>query len=394
MAAQNEVWLTMWVDGKPYESAVDRILSLEIDERSEEASSFRLSLDMSPSDGDWDLLTDGRFALLHHVIFELGLGPVGAAGPSSKTSVFQGYIVAVEPRFGEARVPDSSLVLSGIDASCLMHIDERTRAWSGMTDADIARSIYESYGFSADVAQTTATRSPDRGPLVQRSTDAEFLRWLARRNGFDAFVERTDAPITAGAASGKEVVGHFHPPRVDEQAQPALTLMPRETPTLLEMSVRWESHRPTAFTGAHIDERTRRVRTTRVDKPRHSRMGSTSRADILAKRLAEVLPSRTGAQAIARQIVDVPYDQQELENLAWADYREADWLAVARGVVDGLRYPTILRARRPVDLTGAGRLLDGRWYVRSARHRWMRDRVSKRYEVDVDLTRNALNGVA
>ena len=47
MADQNEVWLTMWIDGKPYDEAVDRILTLEIDERSEEASSFHASLDMT-----------------------------------------------------------------------------------------------------------------------------------------------------------------------------------------------------------------------------------------------------------------------------------------------------------------------------------------------------------
>jgi hypothetical protein len=146
--------------------------------------------------------------------------------------------------------------------------------------------------------------------------------------------------------------------------------------------------------GAHIDEGTRRVRSTRLDKTRLQRMGSTTRADILAQRLAAVLPSRPGVQAVGRQIVDVPWDQRELDNLAWADLRDADWLACARGVVDGLRYPAILRARRPVDVTGAGKLLDGRWYVRGARHRWIRDRISKRYEVDVDLARNALNGVA
>jgi phage protein D len=393
MAAQNEVWLTMWIDGNPYEDALSRILSLEIDERSEEASSFHLSLDMAPVAGDWDLLADGRFALLHQVVFELGIGPVGADAPTTRTTLFQGYIVGVEPRFGAARVPDSSLELFGLDASCLMHIDERTRTWSGMSDSDIVRTIYESYGFSTDVTATAPPRSPERGPLVQRGTDAELIRWLARRNGFEAYVERSDAPLTAGGASGREIVGHFHPPRVDQAPQPALALTPRERPSLIEMSARWESHRPTAVVGAHIDERTRRVRTTRVDEPRYKRMGSTSRADILKKRLAEVLPSRPGVEATSRQIVDVPYDQRELENLAWADFRDADWLAVGCGVVDGLRHPAIVRARRPIEVAGAGKLLDGRWYVRGARHRWIRDSATKRYEVDVDLTRNALNGV-
>ncbi|MND01437.1 hypothetical protein D3C83_204280 [compost metagenome] len=62
-------------------------------------------------------------------------------------------------------------------------------------------------------------------------------------------------------------------------------------------------------------------------------------------------------------------------------------------MVEGLRYPSVLRPRRPVEMFGAGKLLDGTWYVRGLRHRWERDAVVKRYEIDVDLVKNALGGM-
>jgi hypothetical protein len=146
-------------------------------------------------------------------------------------------------------------------------------------------------------------------------------------------------------------------------------------------------------TGAHIDEKTRRLGAARVDKPRYQKLGKVSRADILAQRLPVILPGQPSAQSVSLQLADVPWGQQELEDLAWADFREADWLVEAEGRVQGLRYPTVLRARRPVPISGAGALLDGTWYVRRAVHRWLRAEATKRYEVTVDLCRNGLNGV-
>jgi hypothetical protein len=400
MAEQLESSITLWLDGEPYADTLSRVLRLEVEERAEGASSLHVSLDLAPTgneqspaaDRNWDLLGDGRFALLHAITVELAIGPRNEE-PSARAVVFHGYVTSVEPSFGEARVPDSTLDIFALDASCLMHLEEKTISHVGKTDAEIVRQIYESYGFSADIEATNPVRSQERGPLVQRTTDAEFIRLLARRHGFEAYVERKDAaPVAKGAASGPEVVGHFHAPRVAAAAQPPLELMPRESPSLRTLRARWESHRPTTVLAAHIDERTRRIRRSELKAPRFSRMGTTSRADILAKRMKEILPKLPETTATSRQIADVPYDQAELDDLAWAEYQRADWFVEASGVVEGLRYPTIVRARRPIDLNGAGPLLDGKWYVASTRHRWARDATAKRYEVDVELVRNALGG--
>lgn len=395
MATQRGAFLNVWIDGQAMTDARSRVLRLEVDERADDASSFHASLDMAPTDsGDWDALADGRFALLKRITIGFGLGDPDGDAPDVQDVVFDGYITAVEPTFGRARVPDSSLELYGLDASCLMHLEERTRSFSGLSDAGIVRQIYGEYGFALDVQETAPVRDETRGVILQRGTDAELIRMLARRNGFEAYVERATGPVQTGGNAAKECVGHFHLPRPDGTAQPALELMPLATPSLMELKARWESHRPTELHGAHIDERTRRIRSAVVDKPRYGKMGTTGRADILKARLPAILPKRPQTVAVGLQYADVPHDVPEVENLAWADFREADWLAEASGVVQGLRYPKILRARRPVGLTGAGKLMDGTWYVRAARHRWIWDEETSRYEVDVELARNGLNGAA
>ena len=395
MGKQRSAFLDLWLDGVKMEDAVGRVLRLEVDERADDASSFHLSLDMAPTQADdWDALADPRFGLLHRVTVGFGTGEPDATAPAVREVVLDGYVTAVEPVFGPARVPDSSLELYGLDASCLMHFEERTRAFAGLSDAGIAKQVYREYGFEVDVQETGPVREERRGVVLQRGTDAELLRMLARRNGYEAFVAPGPGPVRAGAAAARDNVGHFHLPRPELPPQPDLTLMPVATPSLVSLRARWESHRPTEVRAAHIDERTRRIRSASVTTSRLKKLGSTTRADILAARMAAILPKRPQTRGVGLQLADVPHEAREVENLAWSDFREADWLAEASGVVQGLRYPGVLRARRPVGVKGAGRTLDGTWYVRAARHRWTWDAPQPKYEVDVELARNALNQVA
>lgn len=401
---QRRAFVHVWFDGEPMEDMGGRVLEVEAEERANDTSAFRIVLDMSPSEEDWDVLTDERFRLLHRVTIAFGLGDPGAEEPDTEQVVFDGYTTVVEPVFGKQRTVDSQLELSGLDAFSLMHFEDRTRAWSGLADSAIAEQIYGEYGFAAGEASietTTPLRDADRATMLQRTTDAEFVRMLARRNGFEAYVERDETPVSAGAHPGTAMVGHFHLPRTGADIQPELSLAPQTNPTIVEMRVRWESHRPTHVVAGHIDERTRRLRTTEIDAPRFRRLGGSagapaegvSRAEILAARLPVIIPSRSDVRAVGLQAVDVPHDATEVENLAWAEYREADWLALATAVVRGVRYPQILRARRPVDIAGAGALLSGTWYVQSTCHRWSWRDDTAQYDVDVELVRNVLNEV-
>jgi hypothetical protein len=417
MPEQRQAGLRVWLDGTPVAHPSDWILQLEVEERADEASTFRMTVDMSPIEGDreggdWDVLEHGTFAdeyqipdfrLLHRVTIEFSLASDDETEAEISATVIDGYITCVEPVFGESRVPDSQLIVSGLDASCLMHFETVTREWYAMTDAQIARELFTKYGFAVSatsIEDSVPVRERDRATLVQRCTDAEFLRLLARRNGFEVYLEPDQGTIRPGAHPGTSVVGHFHSPRPDGDMQPVLALFPRQAPSLIEYRARWESHQPTRIRAWHIDEATRRIQRADIVEPGYGRMGTHSRADVLEERLRTIFRNGTQLEAVDLQSLDVPHEAQELANLARADYRSVDWFVTGHGTVRCERYAAIVRSRRPIELRGAGHLLDGRWYVQAVRHRWGVDPetpdeepVVRRYEADVTLVRNALGGL-
>ncbi|SDZ14769.1 hypothetical protein SAMN05444365_10621 [Micromonospora pattaloongensis] len=421
--------LRLWLDGRPVQRPGDWVLQLEVEERSDEASSLRLVVDMSPiagdrGAGDWDVLEHASFAedllipdfrLLRRVTVEFSLVSDVPDDEPIAGVVFDGYLTAVEPVFGESRVPDSRLELTGLDASCLMHFETVTRTWADITDAQIATEIYRKYGFAVtgpgaagrgtSVEDGGLDRPLRRAVLVQRATDAEFLRLLARRNGFETYVEPGQGPVREGPHPGDTLTGHFRSPSVEPPEQPPLELFPRDAPSLIAFRARYDSHQPTRVLGWHIDEQSRRLRRTDVGDPGYRRMGTHSRADVLAERLGAIRPVRVATsqhptQSADLQTTDVPHSDAELDALARAQLRLVDWFAVGSGTVMCERYPSIVRSRRPITVSGAGHLLDGPWYVQAVRHRWGVDPTDpetepsmRRYEADVTLVRNALGGM-
>lgn len=398
MTDLHDVWVDLWLDGEPMADLPGKLVSLEVHEQVDQASSFRIVLGMGVSpENDWTLLTDGRFILLRRVTVRIRLSGVGETATRHQAYVMEGFVTAVEPHIPPSRYGEAQLTLEGLDASCLLHFDERTRRWEGVVDRDIATRVYGEYGFGVDTGgdDPVPRRDADRGGLVQRSTDAELLRLLARRNGLVAYVERTDAEVGRGAAPAPgSVVGHFHRAFRDPAPQGSVSLRPGESPQVTEFRARWESHAPTRIVAGRVDERTRRVEPVTAERTRYPKMGSHARADLLQARLGAILPSRPGVVSSMRAFFDAPQDRADLENLAWAELEAADWLARATATVNGLRYPGVLRPRRALDLADGGRILSGSWFVRSARHRLVWDASPRRYDVDLDLVRNALGAVA
>jgi hypothetical protein len=196
------------------------------------------------------------------------------------------------------------------------------------------------------------------------------------------------------------VVGHFRSARTrsGSVALPPLALFPHDAASLKDLRVTYDSHRPTRQRSWHVDSRSRRIQQADVREPGYDRLGATTRAAAVAERLGEILSGRPAVEPVDITSVDVPHHAAEVTALARAEHRDADWFARGTGTVDAERYPAIVRAGRRVDVTGAGQVLDGPWYVRGVRHRWRAHRddppsaepVDATYEADVDLVRNAL----
>lgn len=419
--------LLLWVDGVEVDPAP--VSSLSVEERVDRPSTVTLTLastpvagpdagDGSAPGGDWDTLLRGEQAtalglpglrLLSRVTIGFSLTPtVAGEGAVESQVVFDGFVTAVEHRFAQARVPDSEVVLTGVDASCLLHVETVTKRWENLADSEIAAQIYGRYGFGLAI-DDTPRRDARIASLLQRCTDAEFLRLLARRNGFEAFVAPAGTPVTAGANPGSGVVGHFRSAPVGRDRLPEAGLFPHDAPTLVDLTARYDSHAPAQIRSFDLDVRRRLVRRSHVDDPGYARTGEQTRDGVVRARLAEILGEGDAPDPVDLRSSDVPHDDTELDTLARADLRAADWFATADGTLTATRYPTVVRAGRTLPVAGAGPIFSGDWYVRAVTHRWGAPRAlpgdppaaetgvaaeeaDVAYEVDVALARNALGG--
>ncbi len=427
MPAGRKPSFEMWIDGVALEEATDVVLMFEVEESVDGAATFRMVLNMNPITGDWDLLEHGKFAaskqlpnfsLLRRVCIRLSLNSDDPAESDFGAVVMDGYITALEPRFGEERQSDSRLVVEGMDAMALMHVQTVTKEWIEVSDSEIAEAIFKKYGFActkSTIDATAPTRHLARGSMVQRCTDAEFLRLLARRNGFEVFVEHSGADIVVSQNPGEQVVGYFRRPRPDAEVQttttpasqtglsplPELALFPREAPSLVRFKARWDSQMPTRIRGFLIDERTRVVEEADVTEPGgYTHVDTFTRGHVLESRFKEVLPEDLKLEAIDLASTDIPHIQPEVDTLAGAAFREVDWFVRGTGIVRGDRYAAIMRPRRPVMIDGLGHLMDGKWYVQTVRHRWGVSEDDFDYEApgidylaDITVVRNALGGM-
>jgi hypothetical protein len=96
--------------------------------------------------------------------------------------------------------------VEGADTSIKMGRESKAVIWSDLTDSDAVSQIFSSYGYTADVDSTSAGHSEDKHTLVQRASDLDVVRRLARRNGFLFWIDSD--------SSGTETA-HFRRPKLD-----------------------------------------------------------------------------------------------------------------------------------------------------------------------------------
>ena len=134
------------------------------------------------------------------------------------------------------------------DASWLMNIDDQVAEWSGQTDGEVANAIFGKYGFTPADGNTlndSPSHTPDAHTLLQRATDLQFLRGLARRGGKLCRVACTDTP---GARTG-----YFVTPAVDGQPVTTISLIDPTSWTVDTLDFDWDVMRPTEVDSGQVD---------------------------------------------------------------------------------------------------------------------------------------------
>src|SRR5687768_6548600 len=96
---------------------------------------IHLAVAVREDGGGWTVLDDDVFSRLKHVQVTVSVG-TGPALP-----LMDAYVVNLETTFGSD--PGSSeLVVTAMDPTVLMHLEEKVKQWPNMMDSDVATAIF------------------------------------------------------------------------------------------------------------------------------------------------------------------------------------------------------------------------------------------------------------
>lgn len=323
------------VDGVPQPDLVPDIARVEVEEDVDRADAFSVTLSTRPSSDGWTLIDDDRTRPWKRVAIEAGY-------EDATETLADGYVTHVDADLREDG--EANIVLSGLDASALMDIEDRQLAWPNKADSDIATTIFGSYGLSADVETTAEAHAEAEVTVLQSDTDIRFLRRLAARNGFECRVQGTTAL--------------FRPPDLQEPPQPDLSLAFGADTTLVSARFSVDGTPATAPEIRRVDplekQEERRELTATTERELGADTLEAVRADQPAGR---VLVRRHGAAS-----------QTELDAVLAAARGAADAFVTVDGEIDSRAYRAVLRSGRLVTIKGAGQAYSGLYYVTRVHH--------------------------
>ena len=356
-----EVTYALRVNGSPVTPEVlGAVVQIDVEDHADLADMLRLRLAVAVrTDGTgWTVLDDDLFPRLTPVAVDVVIG-------GTKMPLFDGHVIESSATFSND--PGGSvLTVVAMDPSVLMHLEEKVKAWPNMADSDVASAIFSdaAYNLTPVVETTQFQRQEDDETLLQRGSDMQFLRQLADRNGYECFVELSDA----GQAEG-----HFHPPKHTAKPQGVLSVNLGEATNVNAFAARFDMLGPTEAEVTGLDVSS----------------GNDQPATIQSSSLQDLGKARTGAQDRPRKVLLAGTGMAqtgELQPLAQAVVDRSAWAITAEGELNTLAYGGVLRAKRPVEVRGAGRQFSGTYYVEKVLHSFSGNGYTQRFA----LRRNAI----
>ena len=347
---------TITIGGKNAIDFFASLLELEIEEDFRAAAVMRLKLAIQKrANGLWTYLDDDRIALWKTLAVSVTVG-------GKTTELFSGYVTEIIPHIDVAE-ENSSLELKGMDATCLMNLEEKIRDWPGKNDSEIAREVFRPYVMMSEVTPTDVIYMQEVGTIMQRETDIQFLKRLARRNGFECFV--------------KSSKGYFRKPALRAAALPTLAAHFGDQTNLVSFDAKANSTRPARVGMSQLDPIAKEVQAAAVGRTQQPRLGTKGTS-------ALSVPGGHTPQLFVRHAVAL--NKAEMENLSHALYDEAEWFVEGSGEVETGSYGAVLEARRLVAIKGVGELFSGVYYLTNVRHLFNGDSYMQRFKA----RRNAL----
>lgn len=320
---------------------VDAVQEIEVESSVDEASVFRLRLGTAQTPiGDWTLLVRDYFRPFLPISIRLS-NPLGIP-----ETLINGYVSRQEVSYATSP-GESVLEVTGMDATLLMNLHEKVQPWPNMPDSAIAAAIFGQYGLTPRLQPTSPQLVETEGTPTQRGTDIRYLRRLARRNGFDCYVQ--PEPILGVDQ------GFFQPPSPPVGPPQAVLNVSLGAETNVEsFKVRYEMAQPTTAVAAGLDTKTKAVQPALAPAALQVPYGVEG---ALARMVPPpvVRPADTGLMATG-----------ELQPAVQAIVDRSSWAVVAEGEVG--TDVGILRPGRLLNIRGAGRVFSGSYFTTRVTH--------------------------
>lgn len=321
-------------------AVVETVQEIVVDATIGEASAFRLRLGLPQNiTGDWGVLALDLFRPLVPVTIRV------QAGTALPTAIIAGYVTAQEATYSE-QPGGTHLSVTGMDSTLRMNLQEKVTPWPSMPDSAIAATIFGQYGVIPKVQPTGPVLVEPEGTQIQRGTDIRFLRHLARRNGFDCYIQ--PEPLT-----GLET-GHFEPRSLVGAPEAVISVNMGEATNVSDFAIRHHMLRPTGAVAATLDVATKAPQPAVAPVSTQVPLGlEPALTRIVPPPL--VRPTDTGLTQTA-----------DLQAASQAIADRSSWSVVASGRVG----PDVgvLRPGGLVTVRGAGRVYNGSYYVTRVQH--------------------------
>lgn len=330
--------ITLSINGKKQDDLIPDLVRMEVEEDVDAASVFRVELALNAErDGSWRYIDEERFALWNRLSIEAGYPESGVE------TLIDGYITHVNINLSND-AQESTLEISGMDASALMDLEEKQLAWANKKDSEIAQQIFLSYGLSYEVEDTVVRLQDTVATILQTESDIRFLRRLAARNGFECTIQGSK--------------GYFRSPTLELPPQKILAIQFGGETNLTGLRFREDGTAAGDLTIRRIDPfEKQEAKETMTESPRR-KLGDKGLTDLQSS-------ARKGHLLLKNQIAA---SSEEMRGRLREGYRGGDRFVHAEGEIDARIYGAVLRSKRLVTIKGAGERWSGLYYVTRVRH--------------------------
>lgn len=243
----------------------------------------------------------------------------------------------------------SVLLVRGGDNSLKLDRENKASVYSNTTESQAVQTVLQSGGFMTVEADATSAQYTDTThALVQRESDLQFIRRLARNNGFLFWI--------ACDPTGATETANFKRPPLDGDADIDLVInLSDPTPNVSELTIEWDTERPTTGEVQQQDFINKTTLTGSVTASPLTPLGTTP--------LAAIAPATHSVHVYAPAD-----DQAALQARIEAAVIEHAFFLVARGTTTAAALGRVLRAHTVVNLLGVGTRYSGKWFCSAVKH--------------------------